>query len=257
MKKVLLFVLSICLMAMPAFADRPLITDDTITRGQGNVQIEVGLSLLCDKDNVDEQTSIKTRGGEVSVGIIVGLIDTIDIILGTPYLWNRINDNVDLVYNERGLSDATIDFKWRFFEKTGWTLAIKPGIRLPTGNENKGLGSGRVGHRLFFIGTKEFGAAAVHANLGYIRNENIEGERKDIWHTSLAAELEILFGLKLSANIGAEKNSFPGDNSHPAFFLGGIAYKLHKKVTLDAGVKYGLNSPETDWTFVAGITMNF
>jgi hypothetical protein len=32
--------------------------------------------------------------------------------------------------------------KWRFYEKDGLSFAIKPGIILPTGEEDKGLGDG-------------------------------------------------------------------------------------------------------------------
>ncbi|MDI6762198.1 MAG: transporter [Thermodesulfobacteriota bacterium] len=44
---------------------------------------------------------------------------------------------------ERGLSDFSFGLKWRFYEIEGFSFALKPGITLPTGNEKKGLGTGR------------------------------------------------------------------------------------------------------------------
>ncbi len=40
-----------------------------------------------------------------------------------------------------------------------------------------------------------------------------------------------------------------------AFALGGIVYSLSETMALDCGIKAGLNSPETDVTFLAGIAL--
>jgi hypothetical protein len=257
MKQISLTVIGLILMATTAFAGHPLVTDDTGTQGKGHVQVEVGLSFFYDKEKVDELTKAKTKSGEAAVSLAVGLLDSLDIILGVPYAWYGVKENGTRVGREDGIADIVLDAKWRFFEKNGWSLAIKPGLSLPTGNEDKGLGAGRAGYRLFFIGTKEFESVAIHANLGYIRNENKFEEREGLWHVSIAAEAEVLSGLKLMANIGAEKNPDPGSNNHPAFALGGISYDISEKITLDAGVKYGLTSTEDDWTFLTGLAVRF
>lgn len=108
---------------------------------------------------------------------------------------------------------------------------------------------------MFLIGTKEFEPVAIHVNAGYIRNENNADEQKDIWHASVAAEVEVIKDLKLLANIGMEKNPDPASENHPAFVLGGVSYDVSEKITVDAGVKYGLTFSETDWTCLAGITV--
>jgi len=257
MKRLILSVMGVFLMATSVFAGHPLVTDDTGTQGKGKGQVEVGLSYFYDKDKVDELTTLKSDGGDVGVGVTIGLIDTLDVVVGLPYAWYSLEDNDVRIGRENGISDITFDVKWRFFEKDGWSLALKPGVSLPTGDEDKGLGAGRAGYRFFMVGTKEIEPVAIHANLGYIRNENNADEHTDLWHASIAAEVEVIKDLKLMANVGIERNPDPASDNHPAFALGGISYDVSEKITLDAGVKYGLTATETDWTALAGLTFRF
>ncbi len=257
MKRWVLAVLFFLVLATTAMAGHPLVTDDTGTQGKGSGQVELGLSVFWDKDKADEWTLLKSQGGEAAASLAVGLTDTLDLVVGVPYAWFKMNENAFLLEHEDGLSDIAFDVKWRFFEKDDWSLALKPGLSVPSGDEDKGLGAGRAGYRLFFLGTKEFEPFAVHANLGYISNENKFGERLDLWHASIACEFEVLSGLKLMANLGAERNPDPGSNNHPAFALGGISYAISERIALDAGVKYGLTSTEDDWTALTGLSMTF
>ncbi len=257
MKRVVLSVMGFFVMNSMAFAGHPLVTDDAGTAGKGRGQVEVGLSFFYDKDKTDELTTFKTEGGEAAVGVTIGLMETLDIVLGVPYVWYTLDENDVRLDRADGISDIAFDVKWRFFEKDGWALALKPGLSLPTGDEDRGLGAGRAAYRMFLIGSKEFGPAAFHANAGYIRNENNADERRDIWHASVAAEVEVIKDLKLMANIGTERNADPGSDNHPAFALGGISYDVSEKITIDAGVKYGLTSTETDWTYLTGLTIRF
>lgn len=257
MKRLLLSAVGFVLMTTSAFAGHPLVTDDTGTQGRGKMQVELGMSYFYDKGNADELTTDKTDGGEVAVGLTVGLFDTLDIVLGLPYAWYSRQENDVFIGHEDGLSDITLDFKWRFFEKDGWSLAVKPGIRFPTGDDNRGLGSGGTGLRVFLIATKETEPVTIHTNVGYTRQENTTEECKDIWHASIAAEVKVIQNLKLLANIGVTRNPVYLSNNHPIFFLGGASYDLSEKITIDAGVKYGLTATETDWTMLTGITVRF
>jgi opacity protein-like surface antigen len=257
MKRLILPVLGFCLMTTSAFAGHPLVSDDTGTQGKGKGQVEVGFSYFYDEDRLDEQTTHKTDGGDVVVGITFGVFDTLDVIVGLPYVWYRQEENNVRIASENGISDITFDVKWRIFEKDGWSLAVKPGGRLPTGNEDKGLGAGRTGLRLFLVGPKELNPFAVHVNAGYIVHDNNTGLRKDLWHASVACEVEVLKDVKLMANAGMERNPDPASNNHPAFAMLGVSYNVSEKITLDAGIKYGVTSTETDWTGLAGMTSRF
>jgi hypothetical protein len=250
-------VLGMVLFSSPvAWAGYPLITDDAETQGKGKVQVEIDSQFDWDKETTDGVTA-KSRGGQVFTLVSYGLIDTTDLILTVPYQWNRIREDGVTVYDERGISDTTCEVKWRFFEKDGLMLALKPGVKFPTGNESRGLGAGRVGYHTFFIGTKEAEPWEFHANVGYIRNENKVDEEKDIWHVSLAAGYEVFKNLELVANIGIERNRDKTASGNPAFLLGGVSYDVSENFTVDCGVKYGLTAAETDWSLMAGVAFRF
>ncbi len=267
----LMCVLGAVSLSTEAFAAHPLITDDTGTQGKGKFQLEVNSEFSYEKEqqyNADDDRweTKKETGGELATVLSYGIIDSLDIVLGFPYQWKktRIDGVVTTESTEQGdgISDLSLEVKWRFFDKDGLSLALKPGITFPTGDENKGLGNGRVSYGLMFITTKEMKPLAFHLNLGYTRNgyklqADKEANRKDIWHASLASEVEVIKDLKAVANIGIERNPDRASNTHPAFILGGLIYSISESIAIDMGVKGGLNKPETDLTFLAGIAFKF
>jgi len=241
----------LCIVSSHAMAAHPLITDDTGTQGKGNFQLEVNGEYAHDDDK-----GITTNTSQPTATLSYGLIDTIDVILGVPYLFVRTKDE-NGTSNEEGISDLSLEMKWRFYEKNGLSFALKPGITLPSGDYEKGLGSGRVTYHVFLITTREAKPWAFHLNVGYIRNENKVDEQKDIWHASLAATVEVIKDLKLVGNVGVEKNPERYDNNHPAFIIGGVIYSLLESFDIDFGVKGGLARPEADYSLLTGITWRF
>ena len=239
-----------------AWGAHPLITDDAETQGKGKVQVEFNGQYDTDKETVNGITTEST-GAEVMTILSYGLADNTDLVLTLPYQWGKVKEEGITVYDERGISDTTLEVKWRFFEKDGLMLALKPGVILPTGNESRGLGAGKVGYHAVLIGTKEAEPWEFHANVGYIRNENKVDEEKDIWHLSLAAEYTVFKNLELVGNIGMERNRDKTASGNPAFILGGIVYEVSENFSLDCGVKYGLTSAETDWSLLAGMAFRF
>ncbi len=197
--------------------------------------MEIGSQLWYHKNVADAVTTDKSEGGEIAASVSVGLHDRVDLVMAVPYVWQSVETNDALVSRESGIGDINLDVKWRFFEQEGWGLALKPGITFPTGNEDKGLGDGRTSYRLFLIGSRELGPVALHANLGYLRTSNNEGNHQDLWHASLAAEYEVVKDWKLMADIGVSRNPTPGDDTHPAYALGGVAYAVTEKIRLDGG----------------------
>lgn len=239
-----------------ALAMHPLITDDTGVQGKANVQLELNGEYNYDKERVDG-LSVKEKEWQLGATLSYGITDEVDLVLTMPYLWTKGEEDGLTVAKENGVGDTVFEAKWRFWEHEGTSLAIKPGISIPTGDEDKGLGAGKVGYSMFLIGTQEIEPIAIHMNLGYQRNENCFDERNDIWHASIAAEWEAVENLKLVANTGIETNPDKESHTDPAFLLGGVVYSVNEELDLDAGVKFGLNKVETDYTLLAGITYRF
>jgi hypothetical protein len=246
------------LMIWPAalWAAHPLITDDAGTQGKGNFQLEINGQYDTDSETTDG-VSEKSTGWQLGTTLTYGIIDPVDLVLTLPYNWGKVEEDGITVYDENGISDMVFEVKWRFFEKDGLSLALKPGVSFPTGDDDKGLGAGKAGYRIFFIGSEEIEPWAFHLNVGYIGNENSIDEVKDIWHASLAATYDIIENLKIVGNIGVEKNPYKDASNDPAFILGGFIYSITKNFDVDFGVKFGLTSSETDSSIMAGTAFRF
>jgi len=226
------------------YAMHPLISDDAGTTGTGKFNLEMNVEYA--NDNGDSET-------QFAATLSAGVRDNIDIVLTVPYLFLKAEEG-DETFKEDGLSDISFEVKWRFYEKDGLGLALKPGIILPSGDEDKGLGDGKTAYYLHFLATKEFEPLTFHLDLGYIRNRV---ELRDVWHYSLAAEYAVSKPLILVANIGGETNPDRESNVHPIFLLGGIVYKINDNFSFDLGLKTGLNKAEADYTILAGIIIDF
>jgi len=250
-KKILLELLMIVVLAGTAFAAHPLITDDTGTQGKGKFQFELNGEYRHESEDgaTDNTTAV---AGMLSYGAT----DKLDIVLGIPYQSIRTKDSGD-TNSEDGISDVSIELKWRFYDSDGLSFALKPGTTFPTGDEGKGLGAGKMTYSMFFIATKEIKPWAVHLNLGYIRNENNGDERKNLWHASVAGEVEVMKNLKVVGNIGIQRNTDRTVDIHPAFILGGVIYSITENFDIDFGIKGGLTKPEANYRVLTGITWRF
>jgi len=253
--KKLIFV-AILLIAYPSWAAHPLITDDTGTQGKGKFQLELNDQYNWDKDDT-EDVSVKSTGGQAAATLSYGIAENVDLVLSMPYLWGKSEVNAITAYDEKGIGDTVLETKWRLFEKDKFSVALKPGISIPTGNDEKGLGAGRLGGHLFLIASQELGSWAFHGNLGYIRNENKVDERRDIWHASFAATWEAVKNLKLVADVGIERNPDDDAKDDPAFLISGIIYSVNDNFDVDFGAKCGLTNSETDFSLLAGVTFRF
>jgi hypothetical protein len=239
-----------------ASAARPLFTDDAGTVGKGKGAIELGGEISSWKDRVDG-IKVRGRGTEVSGAFIYGISEKVDVVVRLPYDWGIVWEDGATVFKEKGFSDPCIDVKWRFYEKDGLGLDLKPGITLPAGNEEKGFGAGQVTYGLTFIASKEWESFTLHFNAGYGRNENRRDERKDLWSASLAVSREVAKGLKVVGDLGFERNADRAVNTAPAFALIGLSYGVNDHIFLDGGLKMGLNKQEADHAVIVGITVSF
>jgi hypothetical protein len=243
---------SVLIMAGTVPASHPLITDDTGTQGKGRFQLEINGEYVNDSDK-----GIKTRTTQLSSTLTCGISGPLDIVFSVPYQHLKIEDPGGAETRTSGVSDASLEMKWRFYEKGGLSFALKPGITFPTGDDKKGLGAGKAAYHLFLIGSKEISPWAFHLNVGYMRNENNNEERENLLHASLATAVEIRKDLKIVGNIGVESDADRASHNHPAFILGGLIYSLSENLELDCGIKGGLTKPETDYAVLAGITYRF
>ncbi len=247
-----LFSLACLAIVTPAsFAAIPLITDDTGTQGKGKFQLEV-----LGEYGYDKEEGVKENTEDFTASFAYGIFDPVDIVFSVPYEFGRENEG-GCIEKEAGLADLALELKWRFFERDGFSLALKPGLTLPTGDEEKGLGPGRANGYLFLLTSREADPWAFHLNLAYIRNENKTDERKNLWHASLASTYDILKCLKFVGDLGMEKNPYRCSSVDPAYILGGFIYLPRENFDIGLGIKGGLTDTETDLSVRGGVTWRF
>ena len=249
--------------ATPLYAAHPLITDDTGTQGRGRFQFELNGERSRDRETTDGVATTANRS-ETAATISYGISDSVDLVAGFPYQWSRQTENGTVTFDGHGISDLSLQIKCRLLEnrENGLSLAIKPGLSIPSGDERKGFGNGQASGGVVIIATREDKHCALHANIGYTRNEyRLEEDRnalrKDIWHASLAAVLNVSGKLRAVTNIGVETNSDNTSDIAPAFLIGGLIYGVTDNLDIDTGIKGGLNRAEIDTTLMAGLAVRF
>ncbi len=239
-----------------AFAAHPMMTDDTGTVGRWKIQLE-----LTGEYGEDREDGVRTKTFEVPTYPVlsIGLADTMDLVYSLSYMVIETEQG-GVVTSEKGITDAVFEVKWRFFEIGDLSLAMKPGIMLPSGDEERGLGNGRTSYSFLFLASYEANHLAFHFNAGWHRNEyklesDVDARRKNIWLFSFAASCEILEGLSVVANLGMERNSDRDSDIPAASALGGLIYSLSENLDIDCGFKKALTGPETDYSVLAGMTV--
>lgn len=249
-------ILVLCI-AGPSFAAHPLVTDDTGTQGKGKLQFELNGEFRRDRKSQDG-IFIREDSGESAAVLAVGAADNVDVIATFPWVYSWVKENGTVVSDGSGFGDVRLEMKWRFFAFEGFSVAVKPGFTVPTGDEEKGFGNGRVSHGLTFIVMKELGGAFVSVNGAYFRNEfkldaDRQANRNDIWQANLAAGIDVVGDLRAVANIGATTNADRTSSQWPAFLLTGIIYSITDNFDIDLGVKCGLNRSEPIFAVLSGI----
>lgn len=253
---VLIAIIFLCSMQMPAYGMHPLITDDAGTQGKNNFQFE--------KNGEYDYQKGTTTGVELEQKAFVfnnvltyGIVAPVDLVLTLPYVSSKVRVDGEIAQNAKGWSDITFEAKWRFYEIKGFTFALKPGIIIPLGDDDKGLGNGKVGYSTFLIATKEMDPWAFHANLAYKRNENTQGSRTDLWHASIAAVRGITKTFRVAADLGIDTNTDPTSSRDVAYIIGGVIYSPLQNLDFDLGAKYFLTGPDTNYSLLAGLTVRF
>lgn len=182
-----------------------------------------------------------------------GLTDELDIAVGVPY--QRINNDGEP--KVRGMGDAALGVKWRFHEEDGLSIGLKPQVFIPTGNEQRGLGSGKAAYGVNLLASYEISNCTLLANAGYTYSNNVLGTRKSIWNASAAVVWNAMPKTRLLLDVGTYRNADPLSSRHPAFAVAGAIYSPHEKLDLDVGIRKGLNSAEVNSVVGVGVTVRW
>jgi hypothetical protein len=244
------------------WAAHPFVTDDAGTQGAGNWQLE----LMAQRDHhvhaaADGPVQLRGRLTLFNPVLTYGLRDNLDIAVGLNYLRHRDSDIGAATDSASGAGDSTLELKWRFYDENGLSLALKPGLSLPTGDENRGLGSGKTSWALNFIAGYEAKPWSFMGNVAYTRArfklaQDAADNRDNLWRVSAGAGYAVRSDVKLVGELGIRTNEaradpfLPGRNAQ--FAMLGAIYSPTEKMDFDIGLRKGLNNAESDTVFLIG-----
>jgi hypothetical protein len=220
------------------YSAHPLNTEDTGTQGRGGWQLE-----LNGERNRDEGV----RGAQAAAVLSYGIADNADVQLGAP--WH------DLA-GERGMADALVAVKWRFWEKGPWSTGLRAGFLFPTGDEQRGLGNGKTNFAALLIGSYEGERWVFHAHAGYRDNRNTLGHRGTVTELSAAVLYKLTDSIRPLLDVSRTTDPDPASGTALQSTVVGVIWQRSKNLDLDIGLRRG-NQPAIDRALMLGATIRW
>lgn len=213
-------------LAPSSHAGHPLLTEDSATQGASAQQLEF---------NTDR---IGADGANQRVGAFTytyGVRNELDIFANVPFTFSRPD----------GLNDISLGVKWLLHDDGTVGIALKPELRIPSGDDSKGLGNGRTGTTLTLIGSYKAAPWTLHGNLAitYSRHrpaDSREARRELVWRASIAAWHAFHARWRWVADSGIERGASQTERAYIRYALAGLIYSPARDIDLDAGIKLGL-----------------
>ena len=146
LRRVLLALSLSIITAGPALAAHPLITDDTGTQGRGKFQLELNSEISHDKETKDG-VEVRERAAKVAAVLSAGITEDIDIVIGFPWQWSRVKQDGIVTADNNGPGDTSLEAEMALFQAGRLFSCRQAGYDIPSGNENRGLGNGKVSLR--------------------------------------------------------------------------------------------------------------
>ena len=247
--------LAATLVAAPALAGPPLVTDDPETLPKGHFEFNTAYTL-----------TLSARGGSSGrtwehetplLDLSFGFLEGVQLKFEVPII---ALDPSDHTHARAGVGDASVGSKLRFVREDEFpvSISIYPAFGIPIGNRAQGLGSGspsitfpiQIGRHL--LNDKLF----LYADAGY--REHFAAGEPDFWYAGIAAEYQLVEGLTLCAELHAE---FAGHGQpDDALFNLGLKYTLTEDAAFIGSAGRSFNpTPDSgaDLVLYVGIQWSF
>jgi len=227
--------------ALSAHAGRPLIIDDADPVDRGLFEFEAGAAYEGYSDS---------DYWSFPIGLTYGLVQNVEIgfAFGGQIL--------DATKRESGIGDFGIGAKWRFLESEpmGARHALVPSVKLPTADEQKGLGSGETDYDLTWVVSWAVGdRTGLHYNLGYAW---IGGEEKNVVHYGLALDYQLADPIQWVGEVFAANEAARISDAVVACNTG-FRWLASDTLILDAAAGARIRGDAPDITLTMGMTYTF
>ena len=165
--------------------------------------------------------------------LVYGLTDRMELTFETAGLSKD---------HEYGLSDSVVGTKYVFLKETGrWPgIAGSFELKLPTGDESRGLGSGEFDYDLRLRAQKTWGWFTAMGNVGYtfVTDPEFGGvttSTKNVWLLTFAQEYQVANKTKLLSEVYFVSREAPGDPNRLAANIG-FKQKLRDNLSVHAAI---------------------
>jgi hypothetical protein len=188
---------------------------------------------------------------------IVYTIPVIDYTVKSRILWTR-----DI--SESGSGDSTLGFKYRIFDNPKYQMrgAFGLGFKFPTGNDDKGLGTGKTDFEIYTAFSKNFEKIVAHLNLGYVMTGD---PNTQFYPDGLADKFYYNIGIEYPHNhnvtVMAEVNGEDwGAEGLKVDVTPGIRYTPTENFALEVGVPIAVTNDQRygyNYRLIVGLTTFF
>ncbi len=243
----LLFILHFAL-CTDVHAARPLVTEDAVVAGKGITQLEMGIDYT--------KAGNRGEGMTLLLSPIHGVAEDTEFSLKVPYIIAKPYDpsKVD------GWGDTSFIMKHLLVAEDEKTPAflIRMALKLPTGDKDKGLGTGDT--NVGFLGalTKDFNPATIHLNIGYtfVGDQNTGRYNNEV-NYGIAGEYGIGKKFRVVGEIyGLYHPDYKAAEIERRILLG-LTYRIDDTFTIDLAAKRGLEGTGDEYGFIGGLTITF
>jgi Putative MetA-pathway of phenol degradation len=235
------------------YAARPLVTDDADPVAQGRVEVEFGLELETSTQSYDLAAPFTFKSG---------LTDWLEVAIKPSALY--VDDQDASPRRVGGVGDLVLEAKARLpFRPLDLDLALVPSLKIPTADEDRGLGTGKFDGSAVFVITKEFTETQkLHFNVGYtVTGKTPEVKLQDVLFIGLAGETTIPGlaeeRLQFVAEVfGTTKEEEDGRGDIQG--RAGLRYLALEDLVLDAAIGRSFTSPpQVEFFATVGLTWTF
>lgn len=224
----------------PAWAARPLATEDTGTVEPGKGELELSGDYA--KSSGDQSWLLK---GVLTVGLL-------------PWLDTRIESAALGLEPEHqpsraGIGDSLVGVKYRLLDETKVLPAMLGAftLRLPTGDADRGLGREDVDVGLLAALSKAYGPITLTWNGGYTfvtRDRSL-----DFWTLAGSVEYRATRAWVLVAEVVSTVSVDTGGDT--AVLRAGAVYAITNRIRLDGALGFGLTRKSPDVLVTLGVTI--
>jgi hypothetical protein len=235
------FCLLASLSTSSARAARPLDTEDTTVIPFRHGEAEIG--QVYQRDGAKQLFDSSTQ---IGVG-------------AAPRLEASVQAHFDLLAPDHspvrgGIADTLLQLKYSLFDEGPWRPAglATLVLRLPTGSERRGLGTGEVETGFIACASKIVDTINLTGNLGY----TLTSPHRSLGYWTVDGSFE--YALASSwVTVGEAVSSIGADRAPTTVLLrAGVVYGLSLHAKLDAAVALGATRPSPDLVITMGVTFS-